>query len=104
MSPAGVTPLLLEVVVALDPAARCTGELRRQHRDASRSLDHGHAPMHRRPRVMRSFVRGRDLGSAEYLQQFQRPAPAAARAPTKQQVESTRMGAKPLPGLRIPTT
>ena len=64
MSPAGVMPLLLEVVVPLDPAARCTGELRRQHRDASRSLYHGHAPMHRLPGVVRSFVvvpRGRPI-------------------------------------------
>src|SRR5688572_10420210 len=47
---------MLEVVVALDPAARCTGKLRRQHRDVSRSLDHGHALMDRLPGVVRSFV------------------------------------------------
>src|SRR5262245_39421266 len=64
MSSGCVMPLLLEVVVALRPAARCTGELRRQNRDASRSFDRGHAPMHRRPRVVRGFIvvtRGRAI-------------------------------------------
>src|SRR5215469_18332366 len=48
--------LLLEVVIALNPSTRRTGELRWQHGDAGRSLDHGHAPMHRLPRGVRRFI------------------------------------------------
>src|SRR6185369_16597497 len=56
VSAAGVMPPLLEVVVALGPAARGAAYFLRQHRNADGSLDHGHAVMHRRPGMVRSLV------------------------------------------------
>ena len=56
VSAAGVIPLLLEVVVALGPAARGAAYFLRQHRNADWSLDHGHAIVHRRPGIVCSLV------------------------------------------------
>src|SRR5215470_5354034 len=51
-----VVPELLEVVVALRPAARGSADLLRQDGNPDRSLDDGHAVMQWRPGMVRGFV------------------------------------------------